>query len=245
MNAIQFTEISVKNQRLIDQIRGIYENSFRKEIRFPWECLLYKLKIDQIRKKIQKRKNEKYHLIGALKEDKLVAFFISKYFGEFAYCTFLAVDISCRNQEIGTQVGLKVIETAKADANEFQIMDSVLLFEVEKPDNAPNDAVKIESERLIKFYVKRLNVIFLDIEYIEPTLIKDGRDMYLAMYTCSDRNYIESNRLLRSIKTIYHMEYNLTPQKNASKFQRYLKVITDSIGTRNKIYGIPKNSWKF
>ena len=245
MNAIQFTEISVKNQRLMDQIRGIYENAFRKEIRFPWECLLYKIKMGQIRTKIQKRKNEKFHLIGAFKEEKLVAFFILKYFGEFAYCNFMAVDISCRNQEIGTQAGLKVIETVKDDANEFQIPDSVLLFEVDKPDNAPNDAVKIASERLIKFYVKRLNVIFLDIEYIEPTLIKDGRDMYLAMYPLSNRNYIESNRLLHYIQAIYHLEYNLTPQKNASKFQRYMKVITNSIGNRNKIYGIPKNSWNF
>jgi hypothetical protein len=237
MTPIQFTEISVKNQRLIDQIRGIYENSFREEIRFPWECLFYKIKMEQIRAKIQKRKNEKFHLIGAFKEEKLVAFFILKYFGEFAYCSFLAVDKSCRNQEIGTQTGFKVIETAKADANEFQIIDSVLLFEVEKPENAPNNALQIESERLIKFYVTKLNVLFLDIDYIEPTLIKDGRDLYLAMHSLSARNYIESNQLLRYIQIIYHLEYNLTPQKNASKFHRYMKVITDSIGNRNKIYG--------
>ncbi|MDD1777764.1 MAG: hypothetical protein LUQ65_06295 [Candidatus Helarchaeota archaeon] len=200
--------------------------------------------MDQIRVKIQKRRNEKYHLIGAFKEENLVAFFILKYFGEFAYCSFLAVDISCRNQEIGTQAGFKVIETVKADANKFQIRDSVLLFEVEKPENAPDDAVKIESERLIKFYVTRLNVLFLDIDYIEPTLIKDGRDVYLAMYSLSDRNYIESDRLLRYIQTIYHLEYNLTPQKNASKFHRYMKVITDSIGIRDKIYGLSLSNLK-
>ncbi len=245
MNALQFIEISYKNKRLIDQVRGIYENSFRTELRFPWECVLYKIKMDQMREKIQKRKNEKYHLIGAFKEEKLVAFFISKYLGEFAYCTFMAVDRSHRNQELGTQVGLKVIETAKADANEFQIMDSVLLFEVEKPDNAPNDAVKRESERLIKFYISRLNVIFLDIAYIEPTLIKDGRDMYLVMYPLSNRNYIESNRLLHYIKTLYHLEYNLTPKKNASKFQRYIKLITNSMGNHDKIYGISKKIWNY
>ncbi|HUY01240.1 MAG TPA: GNAT family N-acetyltransferase [Candidatus Deferrimicrobium sp.] len=222
----------------MNQVREIYENSFSKEIRFPWEYVLHKIKLEQIREKLHKRINEKYHLIGALLEDKLVAFFISKYFGEFAYCTFMAVDNSYRNQEIGTQVGLKVIETAKADAIEFHIRDSVLLFEIEKPDNAPNDAIKIDSERLIKFYIKKLNIIFLDIQYIEPTPILDGRDMYLAMYPFSKRNYIESDRLLSYIKRIYQLEYHLTPQKNTSKFERYMKIIHDSVNNRKKIYGI-------
>jgi len=227
---------------MLDQVGEIYEHSFREEARFPWECLLHKFKMDQIRAKIQKRKNEKHHLIGAFKEEKLIAFLILRFFGDFAYSSFMAVDPSCRNREIGTQVGQKAIETAKADAEEFHLRESALFFEVEKPENAPTEALKIASERLIKFYLNKEkgHVVFLDIEYIEPTLIKDGQDMYLAMVPFPDRDYIESNRLLRYIETIYHLEFNLTPQKNASKFHRYMKVITDSIGNRTKIYGIPK-----
>jgi len=242
MTLLQFTEISLKNQQLLDQIQGIYENSFREEVRFPWECLLHKFKMDQIRAKMQKRKNEKHHLIGGFKEEKLVAFLILKFFGDFAYSTFMAVDPSCRNREIGTQVGQKAIETANADANELHLRESALFFEVEKPENAPTEALKIASERLIKFYLNKEkgHVVFLDIDYIEPTRIKDGRDMYLAMVPFPDRDYIESNRLLRYIETIYHLEFNLTPQTNGSKFQRYMQAITDSIGNRDKIYGIPK-----
>lgn len=242
MSILQFTEISLKNQRLMDQMQAIYEKSFGEDTGFPWECLLYKLKMDQIKAKIQKRKNEKHHIIGAFQEEKLVAFLILKFFGDFSYASFMAVDPSYRNREIGTQVGQKAIATAAADADEVHLQESALFFEVEKPENAPTEALKMASEKLIRFYLlkEKGHVVFLDIEYIEPTLIKDGRDMYLAMVPFPDREYIESNRLLRYIETIYRLEFNLIPQKHALKFQRYMKVITDSIGNREKISGIPK-----
>lgn len=238
MNEIQYREISFQDKQLIKGVQKIYETSFRGEVRVPWDYLLCEFEGARIRDKLKRWKNERYHLFGGLEEDKLVAFFISKYFFEFSYSTYMAVDLSYRNRDIGTQMGWKLIEIAKADADEFQIKDSVLLFEVEKPEYASNDSVKVELEERIQFYKTKFEAIYLDIQYIQPLPMEDGIEMYLAMVPLSNKNFIESDRLLNYIKIIYELEYHLTPQKNASKLGRNMKIIRDSIKNRKKIFGI-------
>lgn len=238
MNEIQFIEISFQNKQLIEGVRRIYETSFRGEVRVPWDFLLCEFEGARIREKLKRWKNERYHFFGGLEEDKLVAFFISKYFWEFSYSTYMAVDVSYRNRDIGTQMGLKLTEIAKADADEFQIKDSVLLFEIEKPEYAANDAVKLELEERIQFYKKKFGTIFLDVQYLQPLALEDGIEMYLAMYPLSNKNFIESDRLLHYIEIIYQLEYHLSPHQNAAKFGRNMKIIRDSIKNRKKIFGI-------
>ncbi len=238
MDPIRFIKVPFENQQLIDQVRRIYETSFRDDIRVPWEYLLCEFELARIREKLKKRNNEKYHLIGALSEGRLVAFFISKYLRDFTYATYMAIEESYRNRAIGTSMGWKLIEMAKKDAEEFQIKDSVLLFEVEKPENAPNNEIKIELEKRIQFYQKKFNALYLDLQYIQPLATEDGIEMYLVVISLSKKNFIESDRLLRSIRLIYQLEYHVSPHHNASKYERNFKIIINSIKNRKKIFGI-------
>ena len=225
MPDIKIQELDPTNESIMTQIRAIYENSFRIEERVPWELMAY----DFTRKR--RKGDETFHLIGILQGNRVIGFSTSVFYWDFTYGGYIAIEKTQRHQGLGSHLVMKIKDLAIQDAQNNDC-DLLVLFEVEKPVLARNKKEKEEIARRLQFY-KKFNVIYLDVEYIEPPLLGKELPMYLAMIT-SGRDYIESERLINCVKLIYKYEYYLPARKR----EKYLKILRDSINAREKVYRI-------
>ena len=116
--------------------------------------------------------------------------------------------------------------------------DSVILFETDKI--AFTDEAKADIDLKIQFYHK-LKFILLDVEYFQPPLMEMGIPKYLWMVPLSNKSYIESGNLVYYIKLIYELEYHFNPRNFHSRFARFIEILVNSIGNRERIYEISKD----
>lgn len=226
MKNIQIEEISSLTDAFLKRMKAIYESSFRIDERVPWELLEYELK--------KKRKESEgiQHIFIISKETETIGFGISIFYWEFTYPAYIAIEKKYRNKGIGSQLVMKIKDIAFNDAEEYKV-SPLILFEIEKPELAQNSDEEKEIFNRIKFYQK-FNVIFLDVEYIEPPLLGKELPMYLAMISSPEINYINSDSLIQYIKVIYKQEYYLPPKKQ----ENYLEELIKSINSRETICGI-------
>ncbi len=227
MPKIYFKEFSQLNGELFNQIKPLYEATFETVGDPPWNEFSTEFE-DYI---IEEQEN--VHLFGAFIGKKLIGFGVNKFLKEFTYVPYFTIDENYRNQGIGTALADKCIELAKQDAQDFKVLDSLLLFEVDIPKLAPTEEERLVRELRVKFFLKK-GSIFLDINYIEPKFGDDGPS-YLVMQPLSDKNYIESDKLVRYVKIIYKEETNISKKISL----KYLNILVSSIGSRDRIYGVP------
>jgi len=226
MENIQIEEINSITDSFLNQIKIVYESSFRIDERVPWELLEYELK------KKRRQSEGIQHLFSIYNENEIVGFGISIFYWEFTYPAYIAIEKNYRNKGIGSQLVMKIKDIAFNDAEEYKV-SPLILFEVEKPELAQNSDEEKEIFNRIKFYQK-FNATFLDVEYIEPPLLGKELPMYLAMISSPEINYVNSDSLIQYVKVIYKQEYYLPPKTQ----EKYLKELINSIDNREIIYGI-------
>ena len=227
MKEIQIIEFTSINRKLIEQIKPILESAFKKAEEASWNGFMKEFEDYNVEER------EKAHLFGAISEKNLLGFGISKFLKEFTYVPYLAVAKNIRNRGIGTQLAEKILAIARNDAKEFKISDSVLFAEVDIPELAPTREEKLVREQRIRLF-QTYGSIILDIDYNEPHN-REGKPSYLLMIPLSNKDYIESKRLLRYVGIIYREEAEISMEMNV----KYLKNLKNSIKKRKRIYGKP------
>jgi GNAT superfamily N-acetyltransferase len=226
MKDVEIKEIKSAADFPLDEIRKLYESSFRIDERVPWEFFEYDLKK-------KRRKTEGIlHVFSVRKGTEIIGFGLSIFYWEFSYPAYIAIAKKCRNKGIGSQLVMKIKEVAFRDAEKYRVTP-LILFEVEKPELARNKDEKSAIFNRIKFYQK-FNALFLDVDYIEPPLLGKELPMYLVILTSPEINSIKSEALIRYVTTIYRQEYYLPPKKQ----EKYLQILINSIKNRETLEGI-------
>ena len=235
MVEINIRVINLDEIHYINQIQVVYENSFASgTIEDSWEEILEDFEYGREIHKLPSNKGLKFYLIGAILHKKVVGFTFLKFYHEFSYVNYLAVDKKFQNRSITTGLCDKIIELSLKDAEEYQTSEPIIFGEARKPELARDEEERLGFLRVYKVW-QHIGLHLLDCDYFAPDKSNNIRPMRLMIYPLARQEFISSEILIRRVKILYEQEYDLPPEK----VEIYLSMLRESIKGREKIFGLP------